>query len=510
MACVYLLGAGPGDPGLLTLKAKRILETADVVVYDYLANRAFLDFCRPEAEILYVGKKGGDHTLPQDQINDLLVEKATAGKTVARLKGGDPYVFGRGAEEAEELLEAGVHFEVVPGVTSAVAGPAYAGIPLTHRNYASSVSFITGHEDPNKPESAHNWQALASGTSTLVFFMGVKNLSHISARLIENGLDPETPAALVRWGTTCEQTSLAAPLHSIAEAAQEQGMRPPALLVVGQVVRLRETLGWFEKKPLLGCRVVVTRAREQASSFRSILEEKGACCVQFPTITIDPLPDYSEVQATISQLAAYEWCVFTSVNGVIWFWKELQRAGLDSRALGGRQVAAIGPATADKLREKGIEPDFVPQKYVAEHVVEGLIARGVQGKKVLLPRAEVAREILPETLRGAGADVRVVPVYRTGLAQQTEDEDRLRVALEAGEIRYVTFTSSSTVENFFSRIPPETIAPYIGSSLRLACIGPITAKTLQSFGFTADVAPEEYTIPALAQALEEDYAAWRT
>jgi len=504
MACVYLLGAGPGDPGLLTLKAKRILETADVVVYDYLANKAFLNFCRPEAEILYVGKKGGDHTLPQDKINDLLVEKAKAGKVVARLKGGDPYVFGRGAEEAEELLEAGMDFEIVPGVTSAVAGPAYAGIPLTHRKYASSVSFITGHEDPDKPESAHNWQALAAGTSTLVFFMGVKNLPHISSSLIANGMDPETPAALVRWGTTCEQTSLAAPLHAIAEEAQKQGMRPPALLVVGQVVRLRETLGWFEKKPMLGCRVVVTRAREQASSFLSLLEEKGACCLQFPTIAIEALSDYGEVQEAIGTLGEYDWLIFTSVNGVIWFWKELQRAGLDSRALGGRQVAAIGPATADKLREKGIEPDFVPEKYVAEHVVEGLLARGVAGKKVLLPRAEVAREVLPRQLREAGTEVRVLPVYRTGLAQQGEEEAQLLEDLQAGKVQYVTFTSSSTVENFFSRIPAETIAPYVGTSLRLACIGPITANTLQQYGFTAQVEPEEYTIPALAQALEED------
>ena len=278
MSKVYLLGAGPGDPGLLTLRAKEILSSADVVVYDYLANKSFLDFCRKDAEYIYVGKKGGEHTLSQEQINDLLVHKAREGNSVARLKGGDPYVFGRGAEEAEELLEAGVGFEIVPGVTSAVAAPAYAGIPLTHRKYASSVSFITGHEDPSKPESVHNWDALAKGTSTLVFFMGVKNLAHITSNLISSGMYGDKPAALVRWGTTCEQETVVGTLGTITQIAENQGLKPPALLVVGDVVKLRDKLNWFEKRPLLGKGVVVTRAREQASALVDLLQEKGACC----------------------------------------------------------------------------------------------------------------------------------------------------------------------------------------------------------------------------------------
>ncbi|RQD73210.1 uroporphyrinogen-III C-methyltransferase, partial [Desulfonatronospira sp. MSAO_Bac3] len=410
MGKVYLIGAGPGDPGLLTLRARDLLSMADVVVYDYLANEDFLKFCRKDAELIYVGKKGGDHTLSQEGINQLLVDRAGSGNHVARLKGGDPYVFGRGAEEAQELLQAGIDFEIIPGVTSAVAAPAYAGIPLTHRRYASSVSFITGHEDPDKPESAHNWASLATGTSTLVFFMGVKNLQHISHSLIQAGMDPQTPAALVRWGTTCMHRSMVSTIQDIPGQAVEQGFKPPSLLVVGHVVHLRDELNWFEKLPLLGRGVVVTRAREQASGLLEQLRELGACCYEFPTIEIQSMPDYSDVQQAISHLSGYDWLVFTSVNGVLYFWAELERAGLDSRALGGRKVAAIGPATAQALEHRGIRPDFVPDKYVAESVVQGLLDLGVQGKKVLIPRAKVAREVLPQELEKAGADVHVLPV----------------------------------------------------------------------------------------------------
>jgi uroporphyrinogen III methyltransferase/synthase len=368
------------------------------------------------------------------------------------------------------------------------------------------VSFITGHEDPNKAQSAHNWAALAKGTSTLVFFMGVKNLDLISNRLIENGLASDTPVALVRWGTTCEQESLVSTLKEIPDQARQAGLLPPALLVVGQVVRLHEHLNWFEKKTLLGCRVVVTRAREQASSFLSLLRKKGACCLQFPTIAIDPLPNYQPVFQAIKSLAGFDWLIFTSVNGVKWFWKCLSESGLDARALGGLKVAAIGPATAQRLQDKGIEPDFVPKRYVAEDVVQGLIGLGVQGKQILLPRAKVAREVLPEALREAGAKVQVLPVYQTQLADQGAKEAQFRERLQAGAADYVTFTSSSTVENFFERIPAKTLAPYVEQGLRLACIGPITAATLQGYGFTAHVQPDEYTIQALAQALAEDYA----
>ncbi len=496
---VYLLGAGPGDPGLLTLKARDVLSEAGAVVYDYLANTRFLDFCRPDAELIYVGKQGGAHTLSQGAINDLLVAKARAGKRVARLKGGDPYVFGRGAEEAEELLAAGVSFEVVPGVTSAVAGPAYAGIPLTHRQFASSVTLITGHEDPAKKESAHDWEALARSGSTLVFFMGVKNLELITDNLIKAGLAPETPAAVVRWGTTCEQETLAGSLSGITGLARSRNMKPPALLVVGQVVSLRDKLNWFEQRPLLGKGVVVTRAREQASSLLRLLEDSGACCYEFPSIAIRSMPEYSRLHAAFERLDSYDWLIFTSVNGVRIFWKELRACGLDSRRLGGCSVAAIGPATAEALQKNGITPDFVPRRYVAEEVVQGLREQGVTGARILIPRAEQAREVLPEALQAAGAEVDVLPIYTTQPAEASGTEILERIA--EGRVQFITFTSSSTVSNFFQLVSPGDLQAFVPGKVKLACIGPITGRTLESFGFQVDLQPEEYTIPALVQCL---------
>ncbi len=501
MGKVYLVGAGPGDPGLLTLRGRELLARADVVVYDYLANQKFLDFCRPGAELIYAGKKGGEHTLAQEDINYLLMHKASQGLQVVRLKGGDPYIFGRGAEEAEELVQSGIEFEVVPGVTSAVAAFAYAGIPLTHRRFASSLSMITGHEDAEKKESALNWSALAESASTLVFFMGVKNLALIARNLIQAGMAKDKPAALVRWGTTCRQQTLCAPLQHIAQEAETKGIRPPALLLVGEVVGLRHKLNWFEKRPLLGQGVIVTRAREQASSLLDMLEELGACCYQFPTIRIKELQDYSLVDQELVNLGSYQWLIFTSVNGVVYFWHRLRVQKMDSRNLGGCRVAAIGPATADRLRQEGIEPDFVPDKYVAEHVLQGLLQRGIQGCRVLIPRAEIAREVLPRELEKAGAEVRVLPVYRTVLAGENQEE--VLQALKQGDIQFITFTSSSTVHNFFRLIPARDVAAYVHFGLRLACIGPVTAKSLEEYGFQADVLPREYTIPGLVQALEQ-------
>ena len=502
MSKVYLLGAGPGDPGLLTLRAKDILSRADVVVYDYLANKAFLDFARPDAEIYYVGKKGGDHTLPQDKINDLLVAMAASGKTVARLKGGDPFVFGRGGEEAEELVAAGCPFEVVPGVTSAVAAPAYAGIPITHRSFCSSVSFITGHEDPTKSESSLNWKAFATSGSTLVFFMGVKNLPHITENLMAAGMPGDTPAALVRWGTTCRHKSLVATVATMPEEAAKHGFTPPSLLVVGGVVSLRDTLSWYEKRPLLGKGVVVTRSREQASDLVRLLAEQGACCYEFPAIAIEPLLDPAPVHEAIGKLYNYDWVIFTSVNGVKCFFAELDTLRLDARAFAGIQVAAIGPATAEALAARGIRPDFLPERFVAESVVEGLLARGVSGAKVLIPRAREAREVLPEKLAAAGADVTVLPVYDTRPADQ--DPAEIVEAVKSGEIRYVTFTSSSTVTNFFARISPDLLKEH---KVKTACIGPITAKTLGEYGLTPDVVADSYTVPALAEAVIADAVA---
>lgn len=499
---VYLIGAGPGDPGLLTLKAKAVLETADVVVYDYLANQSFLTFCRKDAEIIYVGKKGGDHTLPQDQINQLLVTKAKEGKVIARLKGGDPYVFGRGAEEAQELLAAGVKFEVVPGVTSGVAGLAYAGIPVTHRSYASSVSFITGHEDPTKAATALHWDALAKSASTLVFFMGMKNLPDIAANLMGAGMPGSTPAALVHWGATCRHRSCVGTLETLPRLAKEQRFTSPSLIVVGEVCKLHDELNFFEQRPLLGKGIVVTRAREQASDLASLLEAQGACVHQFPTIAVTPLTVFVELDKALDALDSYDWLVFTSINGVEHFWNRLLATGRDSRALAGCKVAAIGPATAQGLKDRGIVADFIPERFVAEYVAEGMLASGAAGKKILVPRAKEARELLPDELRKAGCHVDVVPVYETVRADS--DAAALLEVLQAGGVHCVTFASSSTVDNFFSLVPADEFRR-LAPEARLACIGPVTANTLKKYGFNVDIQPEDYTIPGLVQAVVDHF-----
>ncbi|CAI3218270.1 uroporphyrinogen-III C-methyltransferase [Desulfovibrio legallii] len=502
---VYLIGAGPGDAGLLTLKGRDALAGADVVVYDALANEALLDHVRPDAEKIYVGKVAGNHALPQDQINALLVAKAREGKVVARLKGGDPYIFGRGGEEAEELVAAGVPFEEVPGISSTVAAPAYAGIPLTHRDFASSVTIITGHENPDKPGSVHNWAALAASAATLVFVMGMKNLPDIVRNLLAAGMDPATPAALVYRGTTPAQRSLAAPLAELPQAAAAAAFTNPSVIVVGKVAGLRGTLNWFENRPLFGRRIVVTRAREQASGLAQSLTSLGAEVIQCPTIEIRPLEDYAALDAALANLAEYHWIIFTSVNGVRHFWQRLAVVGKDSRALGGCRVAAIGPATAEALRGRGIAPDFVPQRYVAEGVLEGLLAReggAVAGKRFLLPRAAKAREVLPEELRKAGAVVDVLPAYVTVPADHNR-EAVLR-CLEEGHLDCVTFGSSSTVENFLALIPAATLKAH--PEVQLAAIGPVTARTLAAHGLACRIQPEEYTIPALVAALQTHFA----
>ncbi|SHN68761.1 uroporphyrinogen-III C-methyltransferase [Desulfovibrio litoralis] len=499
---VYLIGAGPGDPGLLTLKAKHILENADVIVYDYLANEFFLSFAKLDAELIYVGKKGGDHTLTQDKINELIVNKAKEGKVVARLKGGDPYIFGRGGEEAEELLEAGVSFEEIPGISSTIGGPAYAGIPLTHRDYSSSVCLITGHEDANKTDSVHNWKALVDSANTLVFVMGMKNLPDISRKLIDAGMDKNMPAALVRWGTTARQRTLVSTIANIPEDAVKQGFAAPCVIIVGNVIKLREKLNWFEKRPLFGKSVVVTRAREQASGLAHSLTELGAEVIQFPTIEITRLADYSAVHNAINKLDSYDWVVFTSVNGVKHFWHELRSLGKDARAFKNARLAAIGPATADALIEKGLVPDFVPESYVAEGVVEGLTKLGMGNKKILIPRALVAREVLPEELIKAGATVEILPVYETkpGAAKK----EAVLKAIENKELDCITFGSSSTVDNFFSLVSPELLKKH--PEIKLASIGPITGKTLEKYGVQVAIEGKEFTIPALVEAIVAYYA----
>lgn len=494
---IYLVGAGPGDPGLLTLRGKALLEQAEVVIYDYLASDALLRLVPPQAERIYVGKQAGAHTLSQDGINALLVAKGREGKRVVRLKGGDPYIFGRGGEEAEALLDAGLGFEEVPGVTSAIAAPAYAGIPLTHRGYASSLTVITGHEDPTKPGSVHNWQALAASASTLVFVMGMKNLPEISRNLCTAGLSPDTPAALIQWGTTTRQRSLDATLATLPEAAKTHGFTNPAVIVVGEVVRLRQRLNWFEQRPLFGQRVVVTRAREQASDLAAGLQGLGAQVIEFPTIAIRPA-EPGPLDAAIAGLATYDWVLFTSVNAVRLFWERLHACQRDTRALGTARVAAIGPATAEALAARGIQADFIPPAFVAEEVVRGLLALGVANARILLPRAQEAREVLPDELRRAGAHVDVVPVYITEPALAHQDE--VLELLAQDQLDWITFGSSSTVRNFFAQVPPENLR---NRRVRFASIGPITSATLREFGFEPHCQPEKYTIPGLLAALQE-------
>ncbi len=500
---VYLIGAGPGDPGLITVKGRDCIAAADVVIYDYLAAPALLEAARADAELIYVGKKGGDHTLPQEQINELLVAKAAAGAVVARLKGGDPYIFGRGGEEAEVLVAAGIDYEVVPGVTSAIAAPAYAGIPLTHRDFTSTVAFVTGHEDPTKTASSIDWGALARGIGTLVFFMGVKNLPHITGQLTAHGMPPDKPVAVVRWGTTAAQQTVSGTLATIEDAVRAAGVKAPAIIVVGEVVGLRDRLQWFEKRPLMGKTVVVTRAREQASDLRRALSELGAACLECPTIRVAPAADGAPLERAIAGLAAYDWIVFTSVNGVRFFFERLFARGRDVRALGHLRTAAIGPATAERLRAFGLTTDILPDSYRAEAVAAAFAREDVRGKKILLPRAREARSALPEALKAQGAVVDEVTAYET--LAVGDGAETLRRYLENGRIDLVTFTSSSTVKNFKALLPAADLKRLM-AGVAVASIGPITSETARGLGFAVDISAETYTIAGLCEAIVRFYS----
>lgn len=501
-AIVYLVGAGPGDPGLITLKGKNCIQIADVVIYDYLAAPGLLKYARKEAELIYVGKKGGDHTLSQEGINALLVKKAEEGNVITRLKGGDPFIFGRGGEEAETLIDNDIAFEIVPGVTSAVAAPAYAGIPLTHRKHTATVAFVTGHEDPNKNESNIDWAALAKGIGTLVFFMGIKNLGHIVSELTRHGKPKETPVAIVRWGTTPIQQTVTGTLNNILEVAQKAAIKPPALVVVGSVVDLREQMKWFEKRPLLGKRIVVTRARAQASDLVNRLESLGAHCMECPTIQTAPPDNWGPVDQAIDDLGGYDWLIFTSVNGVAYFFERLFEKGRDVRALGNIKTAAIGPATAEKLLSFGIKSDIIPKTYRAESIIEAFSNQSVNGVKILLPRAKEARSVLPVELARMGAQVNEVTAYQTLAVNEYAEE--LKTALLNNEIDMVTFTSSSTAGNF-KRLLPEDQFQKLMQSVKIASIGPITSETATKLGFQISIEAEAYTIDGLCQAILDHY-----
>ena len=503
---IYLVGSGPGDPGLFTVKGARCMGEAEAVVYDRLAPEALLKYARPEAEKIYVGKKPGNPTMSQEEINDVLVDLGCAGKTVVRLKGGDPYIFGRGGEEALALIEAGLPFEVVPGVTSGVAAPAYAGIPVTHRHVSTSVAFVTGHEDPTKGRTDVDWEKLANGADTLVLYMGVGRLAEISAGLISAGREPDTPVACVRWGTVPEQRTVTGALEDIADKVAKAGLKPPAIIVVGDVVALREAgLDWYERRPLFGRRVVVTRARAQAGELSAELEKLGAEVYEFPTIEIVPPEDFGPLDSAIRDLDSFDWLVYTSVNGVEAFVDRLRHHGLDLRAVPrGAKVAAIGPATAERLEEVGLRVDVVPKEYRAEALIETLHSGSLAGKRVLIPRARVAREILPEKLREAGAEVVVPPAYESVPSSGGREELSLR--LRSGEIDCVTFTASSTVEDFVGAFGEEEAVRLLAGT-KVACIGPITAETARKRGFRVDAEADEYTIPGLVEAVTNLLAA---
>jgi uroporphyrinogen III methyltransferase / synthase len=497
---VYIIGAGPGDAGLITLKAIECLREADVVVYDYLVSKDLLKYARSDARFIYAGKQGGAHTLSQWQINDLLVKEAKAGNIVARLKGGDPFIFGRGGEEAEKLAGNKIPFEIVPGVTSAIAVPAYAGIPLTHRGLTSTVAFVTGHEDPTKGKSDIDWQALAR-IGTLVFLMGVKNIENIAKELQDNGRSPKTPAALIRWGTTTRQEILTSTLANIAMLAQELKFAPPAILVVGKVVDLQDKLDWFDSKPLFGKGVVITRPEKQADDLVKLLIKEGANPIGFPTIKIVPPPDWRDLDAAIKNLEEYEWLIFTSANGVSFFFERLYAKKKDIRDLKGVKICCIGPATAQQVENKGIRVDLVPAKFISEGILKSFSVKNLKGKKILIARAAKARDVLPEGLKKLGAEVDVATVYVTVASAKTKKD--LDALFKENHVDVITFTSSSTVDNFV-KIAGRKFSLLKG--VKIACIGPVTAAAAKKAGLTVDIHQEEYTMEGLVSALNDYFS----
>lgn len=496
---VYLVGAGPGDPKLVTLRGAELVARADVILIDRLANPRLLKFARADAEIIYAGKSPREHTLTQEEIISAIIDRAAQGKIVVRLKGGDPFVFGRGGEEAEALKKAGIEFEVVPGVSSAIAAPAYAGIPVTHRGLASSFAVVTGHEAAastcsggcSSTESGQvRWDKLATGADTLVFLMGMERLAEIVRALMENGRPADTPVALVQWGTHASQKTVVGTLADIVDAAREAAIGAPAVTIVGEVVRMREAISWFERRPLFGKRVIVTRA----GSLTEQLEELGAQVDEFSVIRFEPAPDYSTLDRAIAKIGTFDWIVFTSANGVEWFVRRLEELGLDMRAMGSARLGAIGPKTAAALRAFRLKVDYVPSEYISEAVVREF-PEDVAGKRVLIPRAFEAREDLPEGLRSRGADVTVAAAYMT--VTDDSQADALRERLKE-PVDIITFTSASTVSSFFALIgdakPPEDVVA--------ACIGPITAEAARKYGLSNVVVATEYTIEGLVEALQ--------
>jgi len=499
-ATVYLIGAGPGDRGLITIKGKELLEKADVIVYDYLVNTALLHNVKENAEIIYVGKKAGRKEMSQQSINALLVRKSKKGNMVARLKGGDPFIFGRGGEEAEYLQEKKVPFETVPGVTSVSAVPAYAGIPLTHRDFTSSFAVVTGHENPSKEKSNIPWEALTE-IGTVVFLMGVKNLKKNMSELMSAGKSPNTPVAVITWGTYPAQTTLTGKIGNISDLVRKRkDIISPAIVVVGEVVNLREVMNWYESAPLFGKAVLVTRPENQSHDFIKFLEDKGGEVISFPTIEIVHPKSFQALDDALNSLRSYDWIIFTSVNGVTAFFKRLRELGKDIRELYGAKIAAIGDITSQAIEDMGINVDLVPEDFRAEGLIQEIKKQDIdKNTKILLPRAKVARDILPKALRKMGAQVNVVTAYISKKPDKRKT-NIIRKLLDQQKIDLLTFTSSSTARNFFELVPDfkqHNKKPVI------ACIGPITAKTVKEFGFKPLIIPKQYTVEALADEIME-------
>jgi len=496
---VYLVGAGPGDLGLATLRAKECIEAADIIVYDHLANPEMLAWARDDAETIYAGKEPGEHSLSQPEINALLVEKAREGKKVIRLKGGDPFVFGRGAEEAQAIAEAGIEFEVVPGITSAIAGPAYAGIPVTHRAENSHVTFFTGHEDPAKTEGAIDYAALAKLGGTQVMLMGVERLGSITREMLKQGVRADLPVALVRWATTGKQETLTGTLQDIAQRAVAIGFEAPAVAVFGEVVGLRDSLNWFEKRPLSGKRIVVTRTRKQASVLSNKLRSFGAQVIELPTIRIEPPTDLREFAELVQDAHIYDWIVFTSANGVEAFFEIFFKLYDDAREIGGARIAAIGPATAQRVKEFHFHVDLQPDEFIAEAVAKEFRKQSsIENARILVVRAEKARDVLPKELSAAGAIVDEAFAYRTVPETRDTTGARRQLAKEGADL--ITFTSSSTVENFLALGLPWP------KGMQIASIGPITSKTARDHGLEIDIEAHRHDIDGLVEAIRQFYA----
>jgi uroporphyrinogen III methyltransferase/synthase len=495
---VFLVGAGPGDPGLITVRGRELIESADAVVYDALANSALLPAGARETgrpELYYVGKRGADKaSVSQDEINALLIKLAREDKRVVRLKGGDPFVFGRGSEEAQSLNDASVEFEIVPGVTAGIAAPAYAGIPVTHRGLATSVTFVTGHEDPTKPNTQTNWDAVAKTGGTVVVYMGMKTLRSIADALIEGGMSRDIPAAAIQWGTRGRQRTVVATLDTLPAKAEAQRLTAPVIIVIGWSVVLRDELNWFERRPLFGKRIVVTRSAQQAPSLSGKLRDLGADVIEMPATQIARL-DLAPLRSAIASLREYNWLIFTSQNAVAIFWEQLLGGGRDARALAGLKIAAVGPATAGALLEHGITVDVIPERFVAEGLLEKLRERDdVSGSNVLYVTAEGAREVLPDGLEDLGATVSVTEVYRS--ISDGEGAEKLSRAIEAGKVDLVTFTSASSVKAYV-----EAVGSELALRVPAASIGTQTSEAVRSAGIELKHEAKESSIDGLVAAV---------